>query len=279
MSKIAIITDSTANLPAEWVEAYKIQVVPLKLHFSEKFSWDDTALTPAQFYQHLKNSSKIPTTSQPSCLDFVSQLNTLNGNVEGIVVILLSSGISGTVNSALTAAGMYQRLPVEVVDTHSAAGGLALTVLAAARAAQKGGSLEAVKQAALDVAHKVQVIFCVDTLKYLHQGGRIGGAARFFGTALNIKPILHIDPQGKIDALERVRTRQKALDRLVALVDEKTAGKPTCLGVMHANVPDLAEQFRARLVERFACQESYIFELSPVIGVHTGPGAIGVAFY
>ena len=121
--------------------------------------------------------------------------------------------------------------------------------------------------------------FVVDTLDYLHRGGRIGGAARFLGSALSIKPILFFDDEGKIDALERVRTKHKALERLVALAEEKAGGRPVHLGLMHANASDVAAELQTRLVERLNCREVHTFELSPVIGAHVGPGAIGVAFH
>jgi len=194
-------------------------------------------------------------------------------------VPLISSGISGTLASAQAAAAEFTKVPVNIVDTHSTSAGLALVVLATARAVKQGRSLPEVTQIAREVAQKLHLLFAVDTLKYLHKGGRIGGASRYLGTALDIKPILFIDGEGKIDALERVRTKRKALDRLVTLTEEQSEGYPIHIGVIHANAPVAAAVLQARISEQLKCMEIFTLELSPAIGIHVGPGTIGIAFY
>lgn len=279
MPRIAILTDSSAYLPPDILERYHISIIPLKVHWGEETLLDGIDITPVEFYTRLATHSTLPTTSQPSMHDFLQVFNGLASQYEGILVPLISSGISGTVTSALAAVAEFKKVPVEVVDTHSTSAGLALVVLAAARAVEQGRSLPEVAQIAREVAQKLHIFFAVDTLKYLHKGGRIGGASRYLGSALSIKPILFFDEEGKIDALERVRTRQKALTRLVELAEEKTDNKPVHVGVLHANASEEAVNFRTHLAARLNCDEILMVELSPVIGTHVGPGTIGLALY
>jgi DegV family protein with EDD domain len=279
MPKIAIVTDSTAYLPLEWVEQYQMRVVPLKVHWGNETFRDNVDITPGEFYERLAHSKSLPTTSQPAVHDFLQVFESLADQVDGIVVPLISSGISGTVGSAQTAASQFSRLPVEVVDTHSTSTGQALVVLAAARAAALGKSLQEVRQAAEDVAQRLSLFFAVDTLEYLHRGGRIGGASRYLGAALNIKPILHFNSEGKLDALERVRTRKKALQRLIDLAAEKAQGQPLRVGILHASAPQVAQEFGEQVSQQLTCKEVFTLELSPVIGTHVGPGTIGLAIY
>lgn len=279
MPHVAIITDSTASLTPEMVERYNIQVVPLKVHWKGETYLDGIDLTPQEFYTRLENETELPTTSQPSIQDFIQIFESLAQNHDGIVAPLISSGISGTVSSAQTAAAQFTRVPVKVIDTRSTSSGLSLVVLAAARAAEAGKSLAEVKEIAQSVVKNLNTLFVVDTLKFLHLGGRIGGASRYLGSALNIKPILYFNDQGKIDALERVRTSHKALDRLVELVKEKSNGNSAHIGLIHANATERVELVKDKLNACIQCEEIITLELSPVIGVHVGPGAIGVAIY
>jgi DegV family protein with EDD domain len=151
--------------------------------------------------------------------------------------------------------------------------------MAAARAAAQGKSLQDVRQAADGVVQRMHLFFAVDTLEYLHRGGRIGGASRYLGTVLNIKPILYFDLDGKLDALERARTKGKALQRLMALAEETANGHPLRIGVIHANAPQIAQEFCEQITHHLDCKEVITLELSPAIGVHVGPGTIGIALY
>ena len=279
MPRIAILTDSSANLPPDMVERHNLTVMPFKIQWGEESFRDGIDLTPAEFYRHLAAHSDLPTTSQLSTSEFLQAFDALAPRCDGIVVLSISSGISGTVASAQAAAAQFSSVPVEVVDTRSTTSGLALIVLAAARAVEQGSSLAEVAQVARDVSQKMRIVFVVDTLKYLQKGGRIGGAARYLGTVLGIKPLLFLNPEGKIDALERIRTRRKAIARLVELAEETAGDQPAYVGIFHANVPEEAAAFQARLAERLHCKNIYTFELSPVIGAHVGPGTIGVAVY
>lgn len=280
MNNIAILTDSTANLPAKWVEQYAIRVIPLKIHWGNETYLDGIDLTPEEFYIRLSNSKHLPTTSQPSIQDFLMAFeNMADEGATGIVVPLISSGISGTVDSAQAAALQFTRVPVEIIDTHVTSMGQVLILLAAARAAEQGKSLQEVRCAADEVVNCLHVFFAVDTLEYLHRGGRIGGASRYLGTTLAIKPILFFNSEGKIDALERVRSKRKSLQRLIELAEEQANGRPVHVSVAHANAPGAAQKFRDEVEQRLNCKEIFTVELSPVIGVHVGPGTVGIALY
>lgn len=279
MSNVAILTDSSANLTPELIARFSIRVIPMKIHWSGQTLRDGVDITPPEFYARLEQEKEIPTTSQLSIPELIQVFNELAPNCDAIVAPLISSGISGTVDAARSAAAEFSLAPVMVVDTLTAASAQALIVLAAARAAEAGMNADQVAQVAQNVARRLSVYFMVDTLKYLHKGGRIGTASKYLGSALNIKPILHMDEWGKIDALERVRTHHKALERLVELAVEKAGGAPAHVGILHANAPESAEFIQRELTQRIQIEEIYTFELSPVIGAHVGPGTAGVAVY
>ena len=279
MTKIAILTDSTANLPVEWVKQYNILVIPLKIHWGNETLLDGVDITPNEFYARLLHSKSLPTTSQPSIQDFLQAFERLAEGADGIVVPLISSGISGTVASAQAAARQFTQVPVEIIDTHITSMGQVLIILAAARAAEQGKSLEDVRRAADEVVKRLRVFFAVETLEFLHRGGRINGASRYLGTALDVKPILFFNSEGKIDALERVRTKRKAMQRLITLAEQQANGHPVHVGIVHTNVPQAAQEFRDEVEKRLNCKEIFTIEFSPVIGVHVGPGTIGIALY
>ena len=279
MSKIAIVTDSSAYLPKDFVERHNIRVVPLSIHWDDKTYMDGIDITPVEFYERLGKSSTIPSTSQPSAGDFLKVFKELASHYDEIIVPLISSGISGTVDSAKIAKSTFSEIPVEIIDTHSTSAGLVLVVSAVAQAVSDGKNLKEIKQLAEDVVNRLKLFFVVDTLKYLHKNGRIGGASRYFGTALSIKPILFLDDQGKIDALEKVRTKRKAIERLIQLAVEHADGKSVKVGVMHANALEEVNLLRDQLLEQLDCKQIEMYDISPVIGTHVGPGSIGLAIY
>ena len=279
MNHIAILTDSTAYITEEFRQHYPIDVIPLTISWEGQTYQDGIDLTAREFYPRLDRSASLPTTSQPAMQGFLDLFEELATRSGGIVAPLVSSGISGTVATARSAAAEFSRIPVHIIDAHATAGGLALIVLAAARAAEAGCGLTETGQIAQNVADRLHTFFMVDTLKYLHKGGRIGGAARLLGSALSIKPILFLNQEGKIDALERIRAKQKALARMAELVEEKAGDRPVHVSVYHANVLEEASEFLSQLTRRMNCVETLLLELSPVIGAHVGSGTIGVSVY
>ena len=279
MAKIAIITDSTAYLNDDYVKKHKIKVIPLNLHWDEETFKDNVDISADEFYERLRKSSTIPSTSQPTYGDFEVIFKEYATKYDGIVTVLLSSGISGTVDSALMAQKSFKDIPVEVIDTKTAAGGLALVVKAVTSVVEKGKSIKEAAKLARKIAESMGTYFMVDTLKYLHKGGRIGGASRYLGTALNIKPILYLNEEGKIEALEKVRTKKKAINRLFELANEKAGGKKCYAAIYHAAAPNEAEAMREEAQKLLDCEEIDVYKLSPVIGTHTGEGAVGISIH
>jgi len=279
MKRVVVVTDSTAGLPADLVAQAGLRVIPLWVHFGEEQLRDGVDITTEQFYPKLAAAKRLPTTSQPSAGEFLEFYRGLAGEAEEIVSIHISSELSGTVASALAARQMFPDVPVHVVDSRSTSLGLGLIALAAARAAAAGQSAEQVAALAERIVPKMNIIFAVDTLEYLHKGGRIGGASAFLGSLIQIKPILHLE-KGRIEALEKVRSRPKAHDRLLEIIVERAGGQGALHGaIVHAQAPDDAEALRARLVAAMHFEELHVTGLSPAIGTHTGPGTIGAGFY
>lgn len=282
VTKVAVVTDSGVNLPETVQETHQINVVPLKVILGEQTLRDGIDITPSRFYELLRAASKLPTTSQPSTGDFVEVYSRLSGEVDAIVSIHLSELLSGTIKSALAARELVDHVPIEVIDSRSASVGLGFVVLAAAREAQRGGGLPEVVAAAKKLIPRINVIFVVDTLKYLHMGGRIGGASAMLGTALKIKPLLHLY-EGQVNPLERVRSKCKATERMLEIMAQRLQGDDS-EGVLHAAVAhadreDEALELKEQVLSRFQPDEFYLSELTPAIGTHAGPGTLGLGWY
>ena len=277
MNQVAIVTDSTAYLPPEIIEKYQIQVIPLSVIWDGDSYQDGVDITTSQFYTRLENSPTLPSTSQPPAGEFKDCFSTLLQDGKDVVAILISSGISGTVNSALQGQADFDPSRIEIIDSLTAAMATGLHVIAAAKKAAEGGTLEEVAWTAREAQKQTDVVFVVDTLEFLHRGGRIGGAKRFLGSMLNIKPILEMRA-GKIEAEDQERTQKRALKRMIELIAEKTAGeKPLRMAIIHSNVPESAQKLKEEVLESFSPQEIYITELSPAIGTHVGPGTLAIA--
>jgi len=278
MSKVAIVTDSTAYLPSDVITQYGISVAPLLVNWDEQSYKDGVDIYPVEFYERLKTSKSLPTSSQVPVATFERLFKELRERGNEILTISISSKFSGTLDSAIQAKAAMPSEPIEVIDSYSAAMGEGLTVLAAARAAEAGASLAECKAIAEKAVQNSGLFLTVDTLEFLHRGGRIGGGSRFLGTALNIKPILEI-VEGKLEAAERVRTRQKATKRLIELVRERINGRtPVRLGAVHANAEADAAAMLDQAKKELGAVEAIVTDVSPVIGVHVGPGTIGLAY-
>ena len=278
MARIAIVTDSTAYLPAELADKYYIHIIPASVIFGDQAFRDRVDLTPKEFYQMLRVAEALPTTTQPSAGDFLELYTALSREAEAIVSVHISSELSGTIDSALAAKKELPNLPIYVIDSRFTSMGLGLITLAAARAVTEGKALPEVVRAVEGLIPKMNVFFVVDTLEYLQKGGRIGGAAALVGSVLKIRPILHIS-DGRIDVLEKVRTKSKAVRRMLEIMEERVGGNPVHAAVIHADTADEAEELREVVASHFDCVELHTVELSPAIGTHVGPGTVGLAFY
>ncbi|MBN1536081.1 MAG: DegV family protein [Anaerolineales bacterium] len=277
MSKVAIITDSTAYIPPGYLKKYKISVAPLQLIWGNETFLDGVDIQPDEFYSRLTNATIMPSTSQATIRYFQELFDPLLEQDYSILNILISSKLSGTVDSAIQALEAYPNAPIEIFDSYNAGMALGFQAIAAAKAALQGASLAECKEIAEKARLLSGTVFAVDTLEFLHRGGRIGSASRFLGMALNIKPILEVS-DGKVEAVEKVRTRKKSLSRLVDMVSERSNGrKPLRIAIMHANAEaearDVLEQTR-----KFNAEEYILSHVSPAIGTHIGPGGIGIAY-
>ncbi|MBN2389109.1 MAG: DegV family protein [Anaerolineae bacterium] len=279
--KIALITDSTCDLPQSLREQYDINVLPLTVIWGDEQLRDGVDIQPEAFYDRLIADPVYPTTSQPTPQDFLNVYEEVQRQgAQEIVVVTISSAMSGTYESAKLAAPIVD-MPVHVVDSKSNSMSLGWQVLAAARVREAGGDVTAMIAAA-DAARKTMAyIITLDTLEYLRKGGRIGGASAFIGTLLNFKPQIMVNHEtGMVEAGRRTRTRQKAIQ---ALYDDFFAqfdtSKPMRIAVLHNAALPEAEALAARVQAEFTPRELVISIVSPVLGVHTGPRAIALCGY
>jgi DegV family protein with EDD domain len=279
MSKVAIVTDSTAYLPEDLVKAYNITVVPLVVIWGEETLFDNVDIGPDEFYKRLSTSKVMPSTSQPTVNAFAEVFEKLHNEGYEILTQVISSKLSGTMDSALQAKKLFPEANIEVIDSQNTSVPLEFMVLSAARAAKNGASLAECKEIAETIRKHSEVFFAVDTLEFLHRGGRIGGASRFLGTALNLKPILQLE-EGKIEALERVRTSKRAHSRLIELLESRVNSHTSVnmIGVVSAAAEKSASHLISEIKKRSEPDEILMANLSPVIGTHTGPGTVGVAY-
>ena len=277
--KIAIVTDSSTYIPASETAGLDIHVIPLWLIWDDAHFRDGVDIQPTEFYQRLRGSKTMPSSSQPTARDFITLFKQLSSDYDAIVAVLVSAKLSGTVASALAAQQELANLNIEVVDSRNVSMGLGYCVLAAARAAAAGKSLDEVVQTAQSLSEKINFLFAVDTLEFLRRGGRIGGAKALLGSALSIKPLLHFH-EGQIEPLMQVRTKKKALATMLDVAEERLAGRlmaeVTILDVDNEEEGDrVAEMVR----QRFSMEKVIRTTVSPVVGTHAGPGTVGMAFY
>jgi len=281
MAEVKIVADSSVCLPRELIEKYGILLVPEKIIFGNKIYRDGVDLYPYGFYTMLQQAKELPTTSAPSPEDFADAYQRAIKDADSIVCILVTSGFSSMgLKSALIARESFPKVPIEVIDSRTAVGAYGFVVLAAARAAAESKPLPEVVKAAEDMKARVNMIATLDTLKYLEKGGRMGKAACWAGSLLSIKPIIEVPTSsGVVEPLERVRTRRRALKRLLQIMKEKVNAEPVHVNIDHANVPDDADWLKTQVSSHFNCNEIYINDWAPVAGVHCGPGVIGLSFY
>lgn len=278
MTRTVIVTDSTAYIPDELVEKYGIMVAPQILLWGEETFLDGVNITPAEFYARLQSTDVMPTSSQATPAYFIELFQPLVEEGANILAILISSKLSGTIQSAVQAREQYPGATIEIVDSESTAMELGFQVLAAARALEAGKSFKEVLELAQNAKKHTGVYFAVETLEFLHRGGRIGGASKLLGTALNIKPLLAVI-DGRVESIEKVRTKSKAYDRLLDVIAEQIDGKPNLrLATLHAAAEDDAMILLKKAEARFNPVESIVAEVSPVVGTHAGPGTCGLAY-
>ena len=272
-----MVTDSTADIAPELVTELGIYVVPLKVIFGEDEFVDGVTIQAPEFYKKLESSDVFPTTSQPSPGEFVEKYEEIGVGVDGIVSIHISSKLSGTYDSAIQASEeMADDGPeIRVIDGKSASMGTGLTVLAAARAAREGASLDEVTALAEDLVSRTHVLFLLDTLEYLKRGGRIGTAAAFIGTLLKFHPLLGL-VDGEVAPIARPRSKQKGVTALLSRF--KAAGGVEQAAIIVANDQTTANDLASQVASMTGLDVPPSTTIGPVIGAHAGPGLVGVAY-
>lgn len=279
-NKVAIVTDSTAYLPPECIKQYNISIAPLSVIWNHDVYRDGVDILPEEFYTRLATSKTMPTTSQvtPGALHDIFQALLAQGY--DVLGIFLSSKISGTVQSALQAREMIAGAEknIAIVDSLWTTMAMGLPVLTAARAAQAGENLTACEHIVQRACQNSGVLFVVETLEFLRRGGRIGGAQALLGSALNIKPILEMHG-GKIESVEKIRSKQKAMQRAVEIVAERIKGRESIrLAVTQANSESDALTLLESARSELNPVETFSSPLSPVIGTHAGPGTVALSY-
>jgi len=277
--KIVVVTDSSAYIPEAALGDLSVPVIPLWVIWGEERLRDGVDIDPPTFYRRLRSAQTFPTTSQPSAGEFEEFFRQAGSGADAVVGVFLTSKLSGTVANAQAAQAQLADLTTRVVDSLSTSMGLGFIVLAAARAAAAGKSLDEVVAAAEEMRDRVHLLFAVDTLEYLHRGGRIGGARWLMGTALNIKPLLHLT-DGTIEPLAQVRSKHKAIARMLEVAEERLGGKRMAeAAILDVDSPEEGDAVAEQIRERFGMSTIYRTTVSPAIGTHAGPGTVGIAFY
>ena len=276
MNSVAIVTDSTADLPLDLAGSRGITVVPLTLNFDGQSLLDGVDIRPDEFYRRLHSVTTHPTTSQPSPGRFADVYKSLLADHDSVVSIHISQKLSGTFESARQAADMTDASRVRVIDSELVSMSLGLLTLAASSLAATGQDAAAIEAKVLEMRPSIQTYFSVATLEFLRRGGRIGNASALVGSVLQLKPVLCIR-DGLVTPLERVRTFERALNRVIELTREVDRGHGVCVIVGHADAEADAQRI-GRELDSIA-ETLMIQPLGPVVGAHAGPGVVGVGCY
>ncbi len=279
MNPVAVVTDSVANLPAEVTEKYGIPIVPLRIVWDGEVFRDGVDITPQEFYVRLREDKRMPTTSTIAPEELLQVLRPLAEEGKSIVAIFLAHELSATVDVAQKVQLLAPTLPLHVVDSRTAAMAEGFVVLEAARAAADGATVEQVVARAQEMIPRVHILGVVETLEYLRRGGRIGAAAAFLGSMLQMKPIVGIPPgHGSVIGVARPRTWKNAIEQMLELMGEEVGERPVHAAIGHGAREEEAHALAEALRQRFDVRELYITYFTPVMGVHTGP-VLSVSFY
>ena len=283
MRKVAIVTDSTSCIPAELARELDIRVVPLTYVFGDTVVPDDPDMDMPDFYRRLQAAENPPTTSPASPGAYVETFRQLIGSVESVLCITVSARFSGMHRAATVArdmlAGDSPPIRVEVMDSGGAAMLQGFVVLAAARAAAEGASLEEVTSVAESVRAQVRLVAVIDTFKYLGRSGRFPRTVAWGASIIGLKPVLSLRT-GQVKPVTVARSRKSAIRKMLRMLERDTRGMGNIrVAILHANVPEEAEAFARQVSETVDCTELIMSHLTPVMGIYTGPGVLGIAYY
>jgi DegV family protein with EDD domain len=278
MCRIALVCDSTADLPDEAIRSMNVAVVPLNVHFGDEVFRDHVDISPERFLEKLESSSSLPSTSQPSPAAFAEVYDQVSADAEAILVMTISSKLSGTWQSAkLGVETASTDVPVHVVDSLSASTGLGLQVRRARELIDNRLSIDEIVATLEREAPRYQLIFFADTLEYLQRGGRIGRASMLVGSLLKVKPILACE-EGVVVPIERTRTRSRAIDGLIELANANQSAVRA--GVLHdGRHPKDLERVLDGIRDLAPDGEVYVNQYGPIIATHVGPGALGICVF
>jgi DegV family protein with EDD domain len=277
---IKIVAVTTAGLLPHEIKEFDITMIPQRVSFGLETLRDGIDISDEVFLQRLASSKQFPTTSQPPAGDFLEAFKKIRGAGHEVLAVLISNKLSGTVSSANTAKSeLNNDAAITIFDTLNVAAGEGLMVLQAARMAQAGQSVKEILSKLEHMRDHMQLLFVLDTLEYLAKGGRIGNAQKLIGSMLQMKPILEIK-HGAVEPFERIRTKVKARARLHEVVDQAVRGKSKVqLAVMYTEITVEATQVANELKEKYHLRECNAYHMSPAVGAHAGPGALGIAYY
>ncbi len=279
--RIALVTDSTCDIPEAWWKKYEITVIPLTIIFGEEQLLDGVDISAQAFYERLGTDKHHPTTSQPTPKDFTDIFKKVkDAGADEIFCITISSAMSGTMASAVGAADGFS-IPVRVMDSRNNSMGLGWQVIAAARVREAGGGMEEMVNAAEKVREKIVFYILLDTIEYLSKGGRIGDAITWVDSVLQIKPMITVKPDtGTVGIGLPSRSRKSGLKNVYkTFFKHLDTSKQMHIAVLHNDVLADAEAMVARIKEEFEPAELFIQIVSPILGVHTGPGPIALCGY
>ncbi len=277
-SKIAVVVDSTTTLPDDLLPGLEVRTAPAMIIWGGEELRDGVDIQANEFYRRLAEAKVMPSTSQATPVMFKEIYEELLDEGYQILVVTISSKLSGMYSSAMQAKEMFPDANIEVVDslTGTMTVGYALTKMH--KALNEGADLRECKRVLEDAVKQTGILLTVETLDYLHRGGRIGTAQKFLGSALKLKPILEVT-DGAFEGLERIRTRSKALHRLVDLTIERIGDRrPVHIAALHANAQEVAEQLIEMVKSKIDVLQTAVTAVSPAVGVHLGPGTVGLAF-
>ncbi|MBM7704458.1 DegV family protein [Metabacillus iocasae] len=277
--KTAIITDSTAYIDQTILHKLNIHMVPLSVIFGNETYREEMDITAEQFYEKVREAETLPTTSQPPIGQFVELFEQLKEEYDAAIVVTLSSGISGTYQGAITAGSMVDGIDVHVYDSEISCMIQGFYVLEAAQMANEGKGSDEILARLEEMKKSISAYFMVDDLSHLQRGGRLSATQAFVGSLLQVKPLLHFVDK-KIVPFEKIRTRKKAIKRIVEVLDQEAAhNEPMKAVVIHANRQEEAAELKAELEKEYPQIEWGISHFGPVIGTHLGEGSMGIGWY
>lgn len=278
MKEVIVATDSGANLPRPLVQQLGIEVIPLWIQMNDESYRDGVDIQPLEFFQRLKERVRQLQTSQPSLGEFLEFYGRLQEKARSVVSIHVTSRYSGIFQAARAAAAELAPYPIEVVDSGTIAMAQGFVVLAAARAAAAGASLVEVVERARAAIPKVDLVAALETLEYAVRGGRLAWAARMVGNLLQVKPLVRVR-DNNVSLFGQARSRARAIRQLLDTLAQRVGDASIHIAILHTGAVEEAQRLKEEILARFRCVEVYIEPVTPVLGVHAGPGALGLAYY